>query len=90
LRKCKKGIEKKKEKWKKENDRGPKDTIIKSWEKFDIVSRIWTYQCNIFKWINAALFLDFLNLVFGGKTPNFFKYSFPAREVNYYEKILEH
>lgn len=56
---------------------------------FNIVSRIWTCDCNVFKWINQALFMDVFQVAIGGETFELFEGAFPGKDENFYREVIQ-
>jgi hypothetical protein len=57
---------------------------------YNIVSMIWTTESNIYKWINKALFLDVLQLLFDDDVPDFFELAFKKSNNEFYKDVIKH
>jgi hypothetical protein len=60
----------------------------KKW--FNTITILWTEESNIFRWINKALFLDVVKLVFKTEEPpKYFEKAFPGLSADFYATVLE-
>lgn len=45
---------------------------------------------NLYKWINKALFLDALRLLFSTEIPEFFAFAFEGKSKDFYRTVIKH